>query len=119
MKLALPAVGEMVLYMMIWVLDTLMIGNHTGQIGVSAVGLSSEIMYTFTNMLVAMGISISVTSIVSRSIGSRDFEKARITSDIALKIGVIIAILLGTIFFTFPKEILTIAKALKQSMFFL
>lgn len=30
LKLALPAVGEMVLYMMIWVLDTLMIGNHTG-----------------------------------------------------------------------------------------
>lgn len=111
LKLALPAVGEMVLYMMIWVLDTLMIGNHTGQIGVSAVGLSSEIMYTFTNMLVAMGLSISVTSIVSRSIGSRDFEKARITSDIALKIGAIIAILLGVIFFTFPKEILTIAKA--------
>ena len=43
LKLALPAVGEMVLYMMIWVLDTLMIRNHTGQIGVSAVGLSYEI----------------------------------------------------------------------------
>lgn len=111
LKLALPAVGEMVLYMMIWVLDTLMIGNHTGQIGVSAVGLSSEIMYTFTNMFVAMGLSISVTSIVSRSIGSKDLEKARITSDIALKIGTIIAVILGIIFFTFPKEILTIAKA--------
>lgn len=114
LRLALPAVGEMVLYMMIWVLDTLMIGNHTGQIGVSAVGLSSEIMYTFTNMLVPMGLSISVTSIVSRSIGSKNFEKARLTSDIALKLGVIIAIILGAIFFTFPKQILTIAKAEQQ-----
>ena len=42
LKLALPAVGEMILYMMIWVFDTIMIGQHSGQLGVSAVGLSSE-----------------------------------------------------------------------------
>ena len=47
LKLALPAVGEMILYMMIWVFDTIMVGRHSGQLGVSAVGLSSEVIYTF------------------------------------------------------------------------
>lgn len=116
LKLALPAVGEMVLYMMIWVLDTLMVGNHSGQLGVAAVGLSSEVMYTFTNMFIAMGLSISVTSMVSRAIGGRDLEKARLTSDIALKIGLTVALSLGIIFFTFPKEILTLAKAESESV---
>ena len=45
LKLALPAVGEMILYMMIWVFDTIMVGRHSGQLGVSAVGLSSEVIY--------------------------------------------------------------------------
>ena len=71
LKLALPAVGEMILYMMIWVLDTIMIGKHSGQLGVSAVGLSSEVMYTFSNIIVAMGLSISITSIISRAIGGK------------------------------------------------
>lgn len=36
----------MILYMMIWVLDTMMVGQYGGQIAVSTVGLSSEIIYT-------------------------------------------------------------------------
>lgn len=58
LSLALPAVGEMILYMMIWVLDTMMVGQYGGQIAVSTVGLSSEIIYTFTNIFIAVGLSI-------------------------------------------------------------
>lgn len=114
LKLALPAVGEMILYMMIWVLDTIMVGKHSGQLGVSAVGLSSEVMYTFTNIIVAMGLSISVTSIISRAIGGKNYEKARLTSDIALRLGLIFALLMGGIFFCFPEKILTIVGAEKD-----
>lgn len=111
LKLALPAVGEMILYMMIWVFDTVMVGRHSGQLGVSAVGLSSEIIYTFFNIFVSMGISISVTSIVSRSLGAKNEKKADEISNIAVKLGIFLGILLTLIFSIFSEEILHIAGA--------
>lgn len=111
LKLALPAVGEMILYMMIWVFDTVMVGRHSGQLGVSAVGLSSEIIYTFFNIFVSMGISISVTSIVSRSLGAKNEKKADEVSNIAVKLGIFLGILLTLIFSIFSEEILHIAGA--------
>ncbi|KKC29312.1 Na+-driven multidrug efflux pump [Caldanaerobacter subterraneus subsp. pacificus DSM 12653] len=47
LNLALPAVGEMLLYMVVWVLDTMMVGQYGGKDSVSAVGLASEI-YTLS-----------------------------------------------------------------------
>lgn len=111
LKLALPAVGEMILYMMIWVFDTVMVGRHSGQLGVSAVGLSSEIIYTFFNIFISMGISISVTSIVSRSLGAKNEKKADEVSNIAVKLGIFLGILLTLIFSIFSEEILHIAGA--------
>lgn len=111
LRLALPAVGEMILYMMIWVFDTIMVGRHSGQLGVSAVGLSSEIIYTFFNILISMGISISVTSIVSRSLGAKNIDKADEISNIAVKIGVFLGVLLNGIFFLFAEEVLKLAGA--------
>lgn len=111
LRLALPAVGEMILYMMIWVFDTIMVGQHSGQLGVSAVGLSSEIIYTFFNILVSMGISISVTSIVSRSLGAKNENKADEVSNIAVKIGIFLGIALTLIYFIFAENILRVAGA--------
>ena len=42
LKLALPAIGEMVLYMMIGVFDTMMVGKYGGNLAVSSVGLSTD-----------------------------------------------------------------------------
>ncbi|WP_300341460.1 MATE family efflux transporter [Fusobacterium sp.] len=117
LKLALPAVGEMILYMMIWVFDTIMIGQHSGQLGVSAVGLSSEIIYTFFNIFVAMGISISVTSIVSRSLGAKNVVKAERISNIAVKIGIILGVIFSFSFFIFAENILKVAGAGEEVIF--
>ena len=110
-KLAIPAVGEMILYMLIWVFDTLMVGKYGGQISVSAVGFSSEIMYTFINILIAMGLSISITSIVARCLGAREHKKAEDMADLGVKIGGVIAIVVFLIFFIFSKNILNLAGA--------
>ena len=67
LSLALPAVGEMTLYMMIWILDTMMVGKYGGKLAVSSVGLSTEIIYSFFNILIAIGISSSLTSLISRA----------------------------------------------------
>lgn len=111
LKLALPAVGEMILYMMIWVFDTIMVGQHSGQLGVSAVGLSSEIIYTFFNILIAMGISISATSIISRSLGAKNRERAEEVSNIAIKVVFLLGIILSVLFFSFSETILKMAGA--------
>lgn len=69
----------MLLYMVVWVVDTMMVGQFGGKDSVSAVGLASEIIYTFSNIFIAMGISIGITSYVARSIGAKDFEAAENT----------------------------------------
>lgn len=77
LSLALPAVGEMTLYMMIWILDTMMVGKYGGKLAVSSVGLSTEIIYSFFNILIAIGISSSLTSLISRALGAEDFKKRK------------------------------------------
>ncbi|EKN41677.1 MATE efflux family protein, partial [Clostridium botulinum CFSAN001627] len=111
LSLALPAVGEMILYMMIWVLDTMMVGQYGGQIAVSTVGLSSEIIYTFTNIFIAVGLSIGITSIVARSYGSDNLHLAEEYASIGLSIGILIAFFISIILFIFPKTILSLANA--------
>ncbi|NFB56872.1 MATE family efflux transporter [Clostridium botulinum] len=113
LSLALPAVGEMILYMMIWVLDTMMVGQYGGQIAVSTVGLSSEIIYTFTNIFIAVGLSIGITSIVARSYGSDNLHLAEEYASIGLSIGILIAFFISIILFIFPKTILSLANAKK------
>ena len=78
LKLALPAVGEMLLYMLIWTVDTLMVGKYGGRVAVSAVGLSGQILYTVSAVFSAMGIGVALTSLVSRKIGEGEEEEANI-----------------------------------------
>lgn len=110
-SLAIPAVAEMILYMLIWVFDTLMVGKAGGQIGVSAVGLSSEIMYTFINILIGMGLAISITSLVARSMGENNSKKAQEFANQGIKLGLFIAFFMFLIFFIFSKTILKSAGA--------
>lgn len=114
LKIALPAVGEMVLYMLIWVFDTMMVGRYGGQLGVSAVALSSEIMYTFINILVGMGLSIAMTSLIARTLGMKNPTLAKSYAVQGIKVGICVAITVVFIFFTFSKQILRGAGAEAQ-----
>ncbi|WP_027632508.1 MATE family efflux transporter [Clostridium hydrogeniformans] len=111
LKLALPAVGEMVLYMMIWVFDTMMVGWYGGNLAVSSVGLSSEIMYTFSNVLIAVGISIGVTSLVARRIGAKETHLAEEYATLGFCVTAIISFILCLTTFTLSSTILTKAGA--------
>lgn len=113
-KLALPAVGEMILYMLIWVLDTMMVGKYGGKLTVTAVGLSSEIIYTFINILIVIGISVGATSLVARRVGAKRYEEAEEYATISLIVTIFISLTLSSIFFLFSKDILTLAKADKK-----
>ena len=114
--LAIPAVGEMTLYMMIWIFDTMMIGKYGGQLAVSSVGLSTEIIYSFFNIIIAVGVSTVLTSLVSRAIGSKDYKKAEIIANAGIKIAVVLAFIFFSLLFFIPDKILNLAGATKEML---
>ena len=114
--LAIPAVGEMTLYMMIWIFDTMMIGKYGGQLAVSSVGLSTEIIYSFFNIIIAVGISTALTSLVSRAIGSKDYKKAEIIANAGIKIAVVLAFIFFSLLFFVPDKIFNLAGATKEML---
>ena len=114
--LAIPAVGEMTLYMMIWIFDTMMIGKYGGELAVSSVGLSTEIIYSFFNIIIAVGISTALTSLISRAIGSKDYKKAEIIANAGIKIAVVLAFIFFSLLFFIPDKILNLAGATKEML---
>lgn len=114
LKLAIPAAGEMSLYMLVWVFDTMMIGRYGGDFSISVVGFSSEIIYTFFNIIVTMGIAIGVTSIIARFLGAKEVSLAQKFSSYGIFIGFFISIFLSLTFSIFSEEILTLFKANKN-----
>ena len=114
--LAIPAVGEMTLYMMIWIFDTMMIGKYGGQLAVSSVGLSTEIIYSFFNIIIAVGVSTALTSLISRAIGSKDYKKAEIIANAGIKIAVVLAFIFFLLLFFIPDKILNLAGATKEML---
>ncbi|MBC2399298.1 MATE family efflux transporter [Clostridium tetanomorphum] len=111
LSLALPAVGEMFLYMMIWVLDTMMVGQYGGQVAVSTVGLSSEIMYTFINIFIAAGISVGTVSLISRKLGAKENLLAEEYASVGFLSGFILAFLISSTAFIFAPKILSFCGA--------
>ena len=114
--LAIPAVGEMTLYMMIWIFDTMMIGKYGGQLAVSSVGLSTEIIYSFFNIIIAVGVSTALTSLISRAIGSKDYKKSEIIANAGIKIAVVLAFIFFSLLFFIPDKILNLAGATKEML---
>ena len=67
--LALPAVGEQVLNMLVGLADTFMVG-HIGASAVAAVGLSNQVVMLITTFFAA--VATGVTALVARHIGARE-----------------------------------------------
>lgn len=111
LKLALPAVGEMFLYMLIWVTDTAFMGNYGGAVAVSAVGFSSEIVYTLVNILIFLGISAGINTMVAQSIGAKEKEKAEEYLTKGLLIGLFVAILVSVFLSLYSQPLLSWAGA--------
>ncbi|MDU4892331.1 MAG: MATE family efflux transporter [Clostridium sp.] len=111
LKLSLPAVVEMMLYTMIWTVDTMMIGQYGGDLAVSTVGISCEVIYTFTNILVAQSLSVGITSIVARRYGAKEYNIAEEYATIGVGLGAIVSFITTIFIFFFSKKLLIIAGA--------
>jgi MATE family multidrug resistance protein len=67
----------MPLYVLVWVVDTALIGNWGNNTAVSAVGLSTEILYTISNMFIAQGIAVGIATMVAQNIGAEKKKKQK------------------------------------------
>lgn len=110
-KLAVPAVGEMMLYMVLLIFDTAMVGKYGGNTAVSAVGLSSEIIYSIVSILIDIGIAVAVTSLVARKVGEKNKTAAEEYASIGFYIGCLISFITCFITFKFSCRILIFAGA--------
>ncbi|WP_125152402.1 MATE family efflux transporter [Clostridium rectalis] len=116
--LSLPVIGEMVVYNFMNIFDAMMIGNFGGNKAVSAVTLSTEIVNTSFNIIIYIGLAISITSLVARSIGARSIKEAQLYSYTGIRIGFLLAILMFVILFNFSKEILSLFKAKDEVLYY-
>lgn len=111
LKLALPAVGEMILYMMIYVFDTMMVGKYGGSISVSSVSLGSEIMSTFSNIFISTGISVGIASLVSRRVGAGSKDLAEEYATLGFITALVISLLMSSMFFVLSRQLFRIVGA--------
>ncbi|MDU5081000.1 MATE family efflux transporter [uncultured Tissierella sp.] len=106
--LALPAMIENILQVLIGVVDTYFIGK-IGTEAIAGVGITNLIMNIYIAFFLALGVG--TTAIVSRNIGANNIENA----NNAVRQSIIMALSIGTIFgiinFIFSKDILLILGA--------
>ncbi|UYP00150.1 MATE family efflux transporter [Oceanotoga sp. DSM 15011] len=114
LKIALPAVGEMVLFMLVWVIDTAFIGRWGGNDAVSAVGISTEILYTIAGIMVTIGISVPITSLVAQKFGAKKMDEAEIYLANGLRIGFLVSLLVSILLFIFKSQVVSIMGAKGQ-----
>lgn len=105
LRIAMPAVFEMTLYTMIGVFDTMMVGQYGGDLAVSSVGLSTETIYTFSNILVANGISVGISSLVARKVGAKKDNHAEEYATLGFLFAFIISLFTWLILFFFSTHL--------------
>ncbi|BBE29930.1 MATE family efflux transporter [Tepiditoga spiralis] len=113
LKIALPAVGEMLLYMLVFVSDTAFIGHWGGNDAVSAVGLSTELIYTITGIIITIGLSTAITTMVAQSYGAKKINTVEKYLSSGFFFGFFISLIVSTFIFLFSKNILIILGAKK------
>ncbi|WP_028308024.1 MATE family efflux transporter [Desulfitibacter alkalitolerans] len=92
MKLALPAIFEMILHMMVGLVDIAMVGR-LGADSLTAVGLGGQFIYTTIFLFAAVGIGAG--AIIARAIGAQNFQEASRISGQALSLAALLGVIIG------------------------
>ncbi|EJO5346307.1 MATE family efflux transporter [Clostridium botulinum] len=111
LETSIPIIAEMTLYNLMIVFDMMMIGNYGGNKCLSAVGLSNGIIFTLCDVFISVGLTVSITSLIARSIGSKHYKNAQQYSICGLFLGVMISILVSYFMFYKSEQILYIVGA--------
>lgn len=108
-KLSLPATVAMMVQALYNFVDTIYIGRGVGTIGIAAVSVSFPIQMII--MALAQMVGIGGASIISRSLGAKNVEKAEKTLGNMLGIIVIFSVAIAVLGSVFIKPILTLFGA--------
>lgn len=111
LKLALPAVFEQVLVMLVFTLDTVMVGRYGGSQALAAIGVSAEMVSTVSNIFVGMGISIATTSLVARAFGAGRLKRAQEYATLGILAAAASAIIIAVLVFLFAGSAVRAAGA--------
>ena len=111
LRLALPAVFEQVLVMLVFTLDTVMVGRYGGSQALAAIGVSAEMVATVSNIFVGMGISIATTSLVARSFGAGRLKRAEEYATLGILAAAASAIVIALLVFLFAGSAVRAAGA--------
>ncbi|MGC9333011.1 MAG: MATE family efflux transporter, partial [Anaerolineae bacterium] len=98
LRLALPAMGEQLLSMLVGIVDTFLVG-HLGASSLAAVGLANQWVFMATTLFGA--IATGSTALIARFIGAKDPELANqvLGQSMLLAVGIgLIATILGVLF---------------------
>lgn len=101
-----PAIAEMILYMMISVFNTMILGQFGGKTLVSAVSLPNEIIFTFVNIFIVFGLSVGISSLISRQFGSKKYDVLNRYAANGFFISFLFAFILAVIIYFFSEKIL-------------
>ncbi|KUO50330.1 MAG: hypothetical protein APF76_11515 [Desulfitibacter sp. BRH_c19] len=105
MRLALPAIFEMILHMMVGLVDIAMVGR-LGADSLTAVSLGGNFIYTTIFLFAAVGIGAG--AIVARAIGAQNMEEASRITGQALTLAALIGVLVGGLTWYFAPAIFNI-----------
>lgn len=105
MRLALPAILEMMLHMAVSLVDVAMVGR-LGADSLAAVSLGSQLIFTFVFVFAALGIGAS--AIIARAVGAQILEEADHVAGQVVTVSAITALGLGTVIFLFTEKIVSL-----------
>lgn len=94
--LAIPAIGEMVLHMLVGVSDVAFVGR-LGVNQLAAIGIATNVLFTLLFVFAAIGVG--ATAIVARHVGANENDKANFVTSQAFLLGIIMALIIGTLLY--------------------
>jgi MATE family multidrug resistance protein len=103
LTLALPAVAEQLLVMMISLVDFYIVG-HLGAAAVGGVGMGGQLQFLTGSFLSAVGVGS--TALVARHVGAEEPEQARRTAQQSLVLAVAIGLLMALTCATYAHNII-------------
>lgn len=107
-KLALPAIGEMLMQTLLGFADMAMVGS-LGAAAIAAVGLSD--MPMMTSMAVFAAMSVGTTALVARMIGANEPKEASNVAKQSLIISIVLAVVFTFLGLIFAKPIIYLMGA--------
>ena len=106
MNMTLPACSGILVLMMYNIIDTIIVGQYAGAMAIA--GMSVVLPVGMLIPTLGMGIGVGSSSIISRSLGAKDLETARLAFGNALSLAALICTTVSVLSGIYATEILSV-----------